>query len=267
MLGAIAGDIIGSVYEGSGPRAPDFELFGPRSTFTDDTVLTVAVAEALLDGADLATTFHRYYARYPGAGYGGFFHQWAAAGQRAPYGSFGNGAAMRASPTGWLFDDESATLEAAEWSAAATHDHPYGIAGAQAVALAIFRARHGAGKAAIIEELGERFGFRPGKTVAELRAQPVFDATCQGTLPVVLAVLAETQDFEETVRAAVSVGGDADTNACIAGSIAEALYGGLPTDIEAGVRQRLDAELVNVVDRFRARIQHPGMIDTRREPD
>lgn len=250
MLGAIAGDIIGSVYEGSGPRAADFELFGPRSTFTDDTVLTVAVAEALLDGADLAETFHRYFALYPGAGYGSFFHQWAASGQRAPYGSFGNGAAMRASPAGWLFDDETATLEAAEWSAAATHDHPYGIAGAQAVALAIFRARHGAGKAAIIAELGERFGFYPDKTVAELRAQPVFDATCQGTLPIVLAVLAEAQDFEEAVRVAVSVGGDADTNACIAGSIAEALYGGVPAPIAASARTRLDVDLSVVVDRF-----------------
>lgn len=267
MLGAIAGDIIGSVYEGSGPRAPDFELFGPRSTFTDDTVLTVAVAEALLDGVDLAETFHRYYARYPGAGYGGFFHQWAAAGQREPYGSFGNGAAMRASPTGWLFDDETETLAAAEWSAAVTHDHPYGIAGAQAVALAIFRARNGVSKDAIIEEVGERFGFRPECSIAELRAQPVFDATCQGTLPVVLAVLAETQDFEETVRVAVSLGGDADTNACIAGSIAEALYGGLPTGIAAGVQQRLDAELISVVERFRSRLRHPGTIDTRRDPD
>lgn len=251
MIGAIAGDIIGSVYEFDNHRSTEFELFTARSHFTDDTILTVAVAEALLDGGDLVDLFHDYYARYPRAGWGVRFGQWAAGRTREPYGSFGNGSAMRVSPCGWHFDSEQEVLAAAEWSAAVTHNHERGIAGAQATAWAIWLGRGGMEPTELVAEVTRRFGFESDRDVDSWRRTNEFDETCQGTLPVVFQVLAESRSFEHAVRLGVSVGGDTDTICCIVGSIAEACFG-VPAAVADSVRERLDAGLRAVTVRFEA---------------
>lgn len=258
MIGAIVGDVIGSVYEFANHRSTDFPLFGPQSRFTDDTVLTVAVAECLLHQAELVDAFHRYYTRYPGAGWGGMFNLWAAQRRREPYGSYGNGSAMRASPTGWAFDSEAETLAAAEWSARVTHDHPTGIAGAQAVALAIWMGRQHADKDEIVDEVAGRFGFRPTADVATLQRTNKFDETCQGTLPVVLQVFRESGSFEHAMRLGVSVGGDTDTICSITGAIAEAYYGKVPTLVADEALRRLDGPLLQVTETFCSRFVQTG---------
>lgn len=251
MLGAIAGDIIGSPYEARPVGSYRFPLFSPRSTFTDDTVLTVATADALMHGGDYAEAYRRYYRRYPHAGYGGRFRQWAASPNAGPYGSFGNGSAMRVSPIGWAFDDLKAVLAEAERTAAVTHNHPEGIKGAQAVAAAVFLARTGESKAAIREAVAGRFGYDLDRTVEAIRPGYGFDVSCQGSVPESLVAFLESEDYEGAVRRAIWLGGDADTMACIAGAVAEAFYG-LPETIAAETRARLQTDLLQVVEAFAA---------------
>jgi ADP-ribosylglycohydrolase len=253
MLGAIAGDVIGSVHEGAGIKSEDFPLFGPRSRFTDDSVLTAAVAEAILTDGDYGSALRRLGRRHPNAGYGGSFARWLQSEQPAPYRSWGNGAAMRVSPVGFAFDSAEVVLREAERSAAVTHNHTEGVKGARATALAVFLARTGTGKAAIREAITACSGYDLDRRLGAIRPGYGFDVSCQGSVPESLIAFLESRDYEDAVRKAISLGGDADTMACIAGAVAEAFYGGVPPAIAAEVRRRLPADLMAVLDRFEAR--------------
>jgi ADP-ribosylglycohydrolase len=255
ILGAAAGDVIGSVYEGWRGRikSAEFPLFVHECRFTDDTVLTMATACAILHRIDYGRAYWEFGRRYPNRGYGGSFRQWLASERPEPYGSWGNGSAMRVSPVGWAFDSIEAVLEEAAKSAAATHNHPEGIAGAQAVALAVFLARTGADKAAIRAAVEERFGYDLGRTVEAIRPGYGFDSSCRGSVPEAIICFLESADFESAVRLAVSLGGDADTQACIAGAIAEAFYGGVPEAIARETMMRLGAEFQEIIAAFEER--------------
>ncbi len=254
MLGAIAGDVIGSVYEFSNTTDRDIALFTARSKFTDDTVLTVAVAEALMQGEPypFKEKIRQWALEYPHSGYGGGFRKWMRSSDDQPYGSFGNGSAMRVSPVGFAFEGETQTLVVAEQSAAVTHNHPEGIKGAQAVALAIFLARQKAGKEAISERIQRDFGYDLSRPIAETRKNYRFDETCQGSVPQAIRAFLESEDYESAIRLAVWLGGDSDTIACIAGGIAEAFYGGIPKTIESETLRRLPQEMKDVINRFYA---------------
>jgi len=251
MLGAIAGDIIGSPYEGTGEKLSEFPLLSTMCTFTDDTVLTVAVAEAILDGRDFADALREYANRYPGRGYGWKFIQWAHAPTRGPYHSWGNGSAMRVSPVGWAYESVEAVLEQARRSAAVTHNHPHGIHGAQATALALFMARKQAGKQEIRSEIVRRFGYDLGRSVEAIRHGYQMSVSCQGSVPESIIAFLDADSYENSLRNAISLGGDADTMACIAGGIAEAFHGKLPAEVARFCRERLPQPLLHVVDRFR----------------
>jgi len=253
MLGAIAGDVIGSYYEFARTKRTDFPLFVPESRFTDDTVLTVAHAESLLRSRPYLDVLLEYVKAYPHAGYGINFAVWVRSGNRAPYGSYGNGSAMRVSPAAYGHDTLEEVIAAAKRSAAITHNHREGVRGAEAVAAAIYLARTGSSKEDIRHQVMERFGYDLRTTVDELRPDYVFDETCQGTVPAAIVAFLDSSDFESAIRLAVSLGGDADTLACITGGIAEAYYGGVPPEIERAVLERLDRRLNQVVREFRAR--------------
>jgi ADP-ribosylglycohydrolase len=253
MLGAIVGDVIGSVHEWAGTKTKDFPLFVPPSTFTDDSVLTVAVAEWILTGQNLVDLLHAYTNAYPGRGYGMMFYRWVNNRRREPYNSFGNGAAMRVSPVGFAFETMEEVLAWSEQSAAATHNHPEGIRGAQATAAAIYLARRVRDKDEIRRTLEAQFGYDLGARLEEIRPTYGFDETCQRTVPQALTAFFESTSFEDAIRNAISLGGDADTLACITGGIAEAYYGGVPEDLVSPVRAMLDKRLLEVVDRFRER--------------
>ena len=253
MFGAIVGDIIGSVHEWAGTKTKDFPLFVEDSTFTDDTVLTVAVAEWILSGDDLVDLFHSAYREFPGRGYGGMFHDWAGKRRREPYGSYGNGSAMRVSPVGFAFDTLDEVLERAERSAAVTHDHREGIRGAQAAAAAIFLARTVRDREEIRRTLEERFGYDLSTPLDAIRPRYTFNETCQGTVPQAIRAFLESADYEDAIRNAISLGGDADTLACITGGMAEAYHGEVPPPIAREAMARLDPRLGAVVDRFRQR--------------
>ena len=252
MLGAIAGDIFGAAYEGHPLKREDFDVFDAPRFFTDDTVLTVATADALLGDGDYAAAYRRWGRRYPNRGYGGHFRLWLGGHIQGPYHSFGNGSAMRVSPVGWAFDTLEETLAEAERSAAVTHDHDEGIKGAQAVAAAVFLARNGSTKQEIRTQISDWFGYDLTRTVAEIRPHYSFDVTCQGSVPEALIAFLDADDFEHALRLAISLGGDADTQAAIAGSVAEAFWGGVPERIETEVWSQLDDELGKVVERFRS---------------
>ena len=253
MLGAIAGDVIGSVYEGSPTKAKDFPLFTDRSRFTDDTVLTVAVAQKLLRGGDYIDLFHEYVREYPTAGYGGTFVRWAGHGKREPYNSWGNGSAMRVSSVGWICDSLEAVEAEAERSAAVTHNHHEGVKGAQATAAAVFLARTGHDKSAIKSHIESEYGYNLSQTLKEIRPKYSFDVSCQGSVPQSIISFLESTDYEDAVRNAISLGGDADTMACIAGAIAEAFYGAVPDLIRGPVLERLDDRLEGVLAEFAER--------------
>ncbi len=250
MVGAIAGDIIGSVYEAAPIKSTAFPLFTARSCFTDDTVLTVATAGAILQKTDYAHAYRQLARAYPASGFGAAFARWFQAAKAPPYQSWGNGAAMRVSPVGWAFKDEARVLKEAERSAAVTHDHPEGIRGAQATALAIWLARQGRAKAEIRDVLGSRFGYDLKRSVAAIRPHYRFEVACQWSVPEAIICFLEATDYESAVRNAVSMGGDSDTQACIAGSIAEAYYGPLPTAVQTEVAERIPPAFEGVIIRF-----------------
>ena len=259
MIGAIAGDIIGSIHEGAAPQPKDFPLFVPRSRFTDDTVLTVAVASAVLSGADYGTSLRAWGRRYPGAGYGGWFRRWLFQDDAPAYNSFGNGSAMRVSAIGWAFEDLEIVLQEARRSAEVTHNHPEGVQGAQAVAAAVWAGRMGKGKDGIEQMLFHRFGYECDLDWATLQRRGGFDITCQGTVPAAAAAFLRSTDYEDAVRNAVSLGGDADTLACIAGAMAEAHYGSVPDAIQVEAMARLDLALRREVRTFAQRYGLPIM--------
>ena len=255
MLGAIAGDIFGAAYEGNPIKRDDFDLFDRPRNFTDDTVLTVATADALLSGGDYAAAYRRGGNRFPGRGYGGWFLDWLDDPSRGPYNSFGNGSAMRVSPIGSAFDTLDEVLAEAERSASVTHNHSEGIKGAQATAAAIHLARTGATKEEIRHEISTRFAYDLDRTIEAIRPDYSFDVTCQGSVPEALIAYLDADDFEHTLRLAISLGADSDTQAAIAGGVAEAFWGGVPERIEAEVRNVLDPAFLEVVDRFSAKVR------------
>jgi ADP-ribosylglycohydrolase len=250
MLGAIAGDVIGSVHEFQGTKSVDFELFTPSSRFTDDTVLAVAVADCLLNGKQYVDAFHEYFLAYPNAGFGLGFYQWASARRRQPYNSYGNGSAMRVPAVGYAFESLDEVLAEAARSAEVTHNHPEGVKGAQAIAGAVFMARSGDSKRQITQAVQRMFGYDLSGSIDALRPTYQFDITCQGTVPAALLAFFESRDYEDAVRKAISLGGDADTLACITGAVAEAHYGGIPADIAARTLAALDDRLRSVTVQF-----------------
>ncbi|MGK5084353.1 ADP-ribosylglycohydrolase family protein [Bdellovibrionota bacterium FG-1] len=252
MLGAIIGDIVGSIYEKHNLKRTDFELLTSQNYFTDDTVLTVATAVALIDKLDYASTYRKFARAYPDLGYGPQFRDWAWHDTARPYGSLGNGSAMRVSPVAYACITLEAVLEEAAKSAQVTHNHPEGILGAQAVAGAVFLALQGASKAEIREFWTSRFPYRLNRTVDKIRKVNRFDATCDGSLPVAFACVLASESFEDCLRLAVSCGGDSNTIAAIAGSIAEPLHG-IPLELQKRAFDYLPPELIKEVRRIRDR--------------
>lgn len=250
MFGAIIGDVIGSVHEHRATKSTGFPLFQQGSRFTDDTVMTVATAEAILTDGRYDLAYRRWGRRYPHAGYGGSFRRWLQQDDAGPYNSWGNGSAMRASPVAYAAESIEAVLAEAERSAAVTHDHPEGIKGAQAAALAVFLARQGVDRPAIRHELTERFAYDLDRTAADIRPAYRFDVSCQGSVPEALIAFLDSRDLEDAVRTAISLGGDADTQAAIAGAAAGAYAGSIPPEIEAEVRRRLPHDMLEVLDTF-----------------
>lgn len=250
MIGAIAGDVIGSVHEGSGTKTKEFPLFHPSCRFTDDTVLTIAVAHKIMQGGDYVDALHDFFHSYPHAGYGGMFMSWARHRHRDPYNSWGNGSAMRVSPVGFAFDSHEEVMAQAKASAEATHNHPEGIRGAQATAVAILLARMNYEKADIRRHIETEFGYQLSDRLDDIRETYAFDATCQGSVPQSIVAFLESENYEDAIRNAISLGGDADTMACIAGGIAEAFYGSVPDQISSRVLDLLDPRLRNIATAF-----------------
>ena len=260
MIGAILGDMIGAPYEfDRGNKTKVFPLFSRYSQFTDDSVMTIAVADALLDTPPdteeagccerLAASMQRWGRKYPDAGYGGMFYQWLREKDPQPYGSFGNGSAMRVSSAGWLYDSLEETRRIAGLTAQVTHNHPEGIKGAKATAAAILLARTGSSKEEIRDYIIREFGYDLSRTCDEIRPTYHHVETCQKTVPEAITAFMEGNDFEDVIRTAVSLGGDCDTLTCIAGSIAEAFYG-VSEEMTAECRKRLPEDMLEVVDRF-----------------
>jgi ADP-ribosyl-[dinitrogen reductase] hydrolase len=252
MLGSIAGDIIGSVYEWDRIKTTEFPLFQEKCDYTDDSVLTVATAYSILNNVSYAQSYKDFSRRYPGRGYGGNFQGWIMSDTLEPYNSWGNGSAMRVSPVGFAYDTIDEVLEHAKQSAEVTHNHPEGIKGAQATALAIFLARQGNDKETIRKETSERFNYYLNRTIDEIRPDYQFNESCQETVPEAITAFLESDDFEHSIRLAVSLGGDTDTLACITGGIAEAYYKEIPEHIKSKALAILPYEFVDILEKFTA---------------
>ncbi len=261
MIGAIAGDIIGSIYEFDNIKTTDFPLFGPGCRFTDDTVHTVALADSILSGVGYTSKLKEYYGYYPHVGYGGMFRRWAASSATEPYNSFGNGSAMRVSPVGYAFDTLEEVLRQAEISAAVTHNHPEGIRGAQATAAAIFLARRGGSKDEIREYVAGAFGYDLSESLDSIRGWYHFDETCQGSVPQAIIAFLASESYEDALRKVISIGGDSDTLGSITGGIAQAFYGGVPQRIAVKVLEFLDGRLRGITIEFMDRFC-PGWLDS-----
>lgn len=259
MIGAILGDIVGSIYEFDNIKTKEFELFDKECFFTDDSVMTIAIAEALLQAEEineenledfkenLITVMHEIGVKYPDCGYGGHFLVWMLRNKREPYNSFGNGSAMRVSSVGWY----AKTLEEAELIAKATaevsHNHPEGIKGAVATSGAVFLARTGATMDEIKKYISKYYAI--DFTIDEIRPIYDYDITCQGTVPQAMQAFFESTNFEDAIRNAISIGGDSDTLAAITGAVAEAYYG-IPEEMKETALSYLDERLLNIVERF-----------------
>ena len=263
MYGALLGDMIGAPYEfDQGNKTKDFPLFSKGSVYTDDSVMTIAVAEALLDAREkgvetdeaavtklLADSMRSWGNRYPDAGYGGRFSRWLENRSMGPYGSYGNGSAMRVSAAGWLYSSLKTTRKMARWTAEVTHNHPEGIKGAEATASAIFMARNHSSKEEIRDYIVREFGYDLSRTCDEIRPGYHHVESCRETVPEAITAFLEGNDFEDVIRTAVSLGGDCDTLTCIAGSIAEAFYG-VPIMMMAECLSRMEEDMRAVMDRF-----------------
>ncbi len=260
MYGAILGDIIGSRFEfDRGDKTKDFELFAEDSKYTDDSVMTIAVAEALLNsGTDadektvkdnLIRSMKEWGMKYPHAGYGGRFRIWLFTDRSEPYGSFGNGSAMRVSPAGWLYDSLERTREVAGWTAEVTHNHPEGIKGAESVASVIYLARNGYDKAYIKKYVTDNFDYDLSRTCDEIRPTYHHVESCQETVPEAITAFLEGEDFIDVIRTAVSLGGDCDTLTDIAAAMGEAFYG-CPGDMMEECEKRIEEEMAKILGRF-----------------
>ncbi len=264
MYGAILGDMIGCLYEfDRREKTKNFPLFSMKSHFTDDTVMTVAVADALMQTtphiADeeirslLVKSLRAWGRKYPYAGHGGWFRYWLVAENPRPYGSYGNGSAMRVSPAGWLFADLASTRRFARLSAEITHNHYEGIRGAETVASAIFLVRNGSSKAELRKFIRTEFGYDLSRTCNEIRPTYHHVETCQGTVPEAITAFLESTSFEDAIHTAISLGEDCDTLGAIMGSIAEAYYG-IPSELMAQCRHRLPDAIKAVIDKFYSEI-------------
>jgi ADP-ribosylglycohydrolase len=247
ISGAIAGDIIGSPYEHHNVKTVDFDLFSHKSKFTDDTVLTVATMDVLLNNGDYTNIYQHYGRKYPHRGYGGRFKSWIRAENPQPYNSWGNGSAMRTSPIGWYCNSIDDVLAEAKKSAEVTHNHPEGIKGAQAVAAAVYLARTGKTKNEIKQFIVDKFEYNLDRTIDSIRPNYHFDVSCQGSAPEAIIAFLESTDFENAIRLAISIGGDSDTIVCITGGIAEAYYKEVPEDIANFVSVLLGPDLMKDV--------------------
>ena len=258
MLGAIIGDIVGSIYEWDRIKTKDFIFFGDRCFFTDDTVCTVAVADILLHDLPPAETMQEWCRRYPRSGYGGMFGDWIYFDEPTPYGSYGNGAAMRVSPAAFLHRaDLDAALIASDKVTAITHDHPEGIKGARATTHAIWLAYQGENGKTIREVIADKYGYDLTQTVDDIRPDYFFNETCQDTVPQAITCALESDNFEDAIRNAISLGGDADTLGAIAGPIAEALHG-IPQDIQEQAEDRYLADAPDIHEVIRRMYQVVG---------
>ena len=259
MIGAILGDMIGSPYEfDRSPKTKEFPLFSKYSQFTDDSVMTVAVADALLSAmgktddeikAALVESMQKWGQKYPDAGYGGMFYRWLRSKQSEPYGSYGNGSAMRVSAAGWLYDTMEETRHIARLTAEVTHNHPEGIKGAEATASAIFMARKGSNKEDIRAYIIQEFGYDLSRTCDQIRPTYHHVESCQQTVPEAITAFLEGTNFEDVIRTAVSLGGDCDTLTCIACGIAEAFYD-VPKEMLLECKKRLPDDMLEVITRF-----------------
>jgi len=250
MLGAVAGDIIGSYYEFHKIKTKEFELFHPKSRFTDDTTLSIAIAKSILDNESYLDNIVDFGLRYFDVGYGRGFKGWLKGDEHKPYNSWGNGSAMRVSPVAWAFDSEDRVLEEAGKSAEITHNHPEGIKGAKATALAIFMARKGSIKEEIRERISTEFDYNLSRTVDEIRPKYKFHVSCAKSVPESIICFLDSDSFEDCIRNAISLGGDADTMGAISGAIAEAYYG-IPKEIEEKIYGYLNDEFVVILERFK----------------
>lgn len=250
ILGAIIGDMVGVPYEFKKARmkSKDFPLFCPQCRPSDDSVLTIAVMEWLM-GEDLEDSIIKWCTKYPRAGYGGMFRKWIANPYRKPYGSLGNGSAMRVSPVAYVASDIEECMDLAAQSAEITHNHPEGIKGAQATAVAIWMALRKAPKAIIKDTIEQKFGYNLDRTLDEIRPNYSFDSTCPGSVPESIICFLEGSSYEDTIRNAVSLGGDSDTQAAIAGSIAAAYYG-IPEAIEKESLKYIPKDMLSVITKF-----------------
>ena len=253
MLGAIVGDVLGSIHEHNPIKTKNFELLNANCVFTDDTVMTVAVADSLMNGTPYVESLQMWGSSYPSAGYGCWFNEWIYSDSPEPYNSFGNGSAMRSSSVGWLFDDDTSVLKEAEKSAVITHNHPEGIKGAQAVALGVFLGRTGNTKKGIQDKLEVCFNYDLGQKLDRIRPLYTHDLTCQGSVPQAIIAFLESDDFEDAIRNAISLGGDADTQACIAGALAEAYYMIIPDQIKQFVLNKLTPDISEVLNQLHSR--------------
>ena len=267
MRGAILGDIIGSRFEWHPVKTKDFEFINNTKCFyTDDSVMTIAVAEALLQTepeitedafkANLINTMHKWGAKHPDCGFGGRFYRWIINGETEPYNSWGNGSAMRVSSVGWFFHSLDRTREVARWTAEVTHNHPEGIKGAEATASVIYLARNGSGKEEIKKYIEDEFGYNLNRSLDEIRPNYKFDESCMRTVPEAIICFLEGTDYEDIVRNAISLGGDADTLAAIAGSMAEACYG-IPAVIREGCLEMIESDMVDVIRKFEKLVPAP----------
>jgi len=255
MIGAIAGDIIGSRFEFNNYKGKDFKLFNSESAFTDDTVLTIAIADVLMNSTfafseDIADSLYHWGSLYPGYNYGSGFGWWLLSKDRQPYNSFGNGAAMRVSPVGFIYDTLSEVLLIAEQTAKVTHNHPEGIKGAQATASAICLARQGETKEYIKEYIVKTFGYDLDRKLDDIRPVYRFNETCQGTVPEAIIAFMESVNYEDAIRNAISIGGDSDTLACITGGIAQAYYNYIPDNILKVTKQCLTEPMLGILHQF-----------------
>lgn len=260
MLGSIVGDIVGSPYEKSfrNIKTEKFPLFDARSRFTDDTVMTVAIAEGIMGGYGnpesmkeaLIDAIHKYGHIFPYAGYGQRFFVWLRKKSREPYNSYGNGSAMRVSPVAWAYDSLETVIRYAQISAEVTHNHPEGIKGACAIATGIFMARTNASREEIKSFICNQYGYNLSRTLEDLRQGYIHDESCQNSVPQAITAFLASSNFEDALRKAVSLGGDSDTIAAMTGSIAEAFYGGIPPSITSEVIARLDPRLVDVIKKW-----------------
>ena len=253
MIAAIAGDIIGSVHEMANLKRMNFELFQKNSRFTDDTVMTMAVADSILNQTPYGPNLHAYGRKYPDRGYGGRFRKWLESDDPQPYDSFGNGSAMRVSPVGWAFHDLSRVAQEAASSAHPSHNHPEGVKGAQAIATAVFMARKGKSKDEIKSYISRNFKYDLSRHIKDIRKSYQFDVTCQGSVPEAIIAFLDSTDVENAIRLGVSLGGDADTIGSMAGAVAQAYYKEVPQILVDEVKARLTPELWDLLKQFEAR--------------